>query len=102
MTIAYTSFRCYQEIAKDLPEMQEKVFNILTQHPDGMTIKEIARALYKDANEISGRCDELNKLGLVTQCLKRFCRITGRLAIVWKAVTTDSQGSFGFMTKENK
>jgi hypothetical protein len=92
MTVQYTSYRAYNEIAKDLPERQEAVFIVLSQKPEGMTCKEIARALMKDANEIIPRLDELNRKGLVCRCLKRFDKITGKLAITWRAVTTDPQG----------
>jgi hypothetical protein len=96
MTVAYTSFLAYNQIAKDLPEMQRAVFEVLSDHPEGMTNKEIARTLFKDANEIIGRLNELNCKGLVTRCMKKFCRITGKLAISWRAVTTDPQGRMTF------
>jgi predicted transcriptional regulator len=92
VSVAFTSVRAYNQIAKDLPDKQRDVFDALTNHPNGMTIKEIARFLYKDANEISGRIDELRRLGLVVRGLKRFCSITGKLSFNHKAITTDPQG----------
>jgi 5-enolpyruvylshikimate-3-phosphate synthase len=92
MTVQYTSIRAYNQIACHLPDEQHRVFDIISQHPEGMTIKEIARALMKDANEISGRIDELRKKGLIVRGLKKFCRITGKLAFNHKTVTTDPQG----------
>ena len=92
MTVQYTSYRSYNEIACHLPDKQKKVFDVLTEHPNGMTIKEIARALMKDANEISPRIDEMRRLGVVTRCIKKYCSITGKLAFNHKAVITDLQG----------
>jgi DNA-binding IclR family transcriptional regulator len=91
MSVAYTSYRSYNEITKDLPERQLAVFNVLSNNPDGMTNKEIARTLMMDANEVIPRLDELSRKGFVTRCQSRYCRITGRLAILWKAITTDAQ-----------
>ena len=51
----------------------------LNPAPKDWTLKEISRALRMEINAVSGRVNGLKKRGVLSECTKRPCRITGRL-----------------------
>jgi hypothetical protein len=65
-----------------LSELQQKTFQVIKDH-NGATITEIAIALRKWPNSISGRISELRKMGKIKAGLKRHCHISQKLAMVW-------------------
>ena len=50
-----------------------------------MTNAEIAHGMGKPINEITPRCLELRKLGLVLESGRRRCKVTGNTAKTWAA-----------------
>lgn len=86
MTLQTTSLFAYRnEVRPTLSARQEAVMDVLADHED-MTNSEIAQALGWSINRITGRTNELVKLGKVREARKRTCRVTGRTAIAWRVV----------------
>jgi CRP-like cAMP-binding protein len=67
---------------------QQKVFDAFCSVPDG-TNKEIAAMLNIDASTVSGRNNELRKLGLITVSRKRQCSITKNIVTAWRVNNVD-------------
>ena len=82
--IQQTSLLAYQSILDDLSRRQKEVLEILGKH-DGMTNKEIARALRLDINSITPRTNELVKRGIVYDSKERRSDPDSKSsAIIWK------------------
>lgn len=83
-----TSIINYIELKESgkLGRRQELVYSALNQLGQA-TDMELAKFMgFDDPNRSKPRRNELVKLGLVTELGKRSCKITGKTAIVWKAV----------------
>jgi len=62
-----TSVR-YQMIKPDLPEKRQRVYEVILQHPEGITRKQIAKALGWPINCVTGRVTELrDQEGLIRE-----------------------------------
>jgi len=102
MTVAYTSSRCYHELAKNLPDCQKKVLNCLEANPKGLTIRELSRILAWFPGTVSARLNELEFPKKADEVLaeqltiKRYCTVSGKLAIVHRALSSDKQGRINF------
>jgi hypothetical protein len=86
--VADTSLQIYRQIQPTLGTKRAQVLKVLrsaTQAGFDMTDKELSRALHWEINCITGRRDELVKLGLVVLNQKRSCGVTGNRAKSWKA-----------------
>ena len=58
----------YQMIKPDLPDKRQRVYEIILQHPEGVTRKQIAKALGWPINCVTGRVTELrDKEGLIRE-----------------------------------
>lgn len=66
-----------------LGEEQQRVLDALRMVHDG-TNKEIAKHLGIDASTVSGRNNELRKLGLIVFSQKRQCAVTHNVVTAWK------------------
>jgi len=85
--VADTSLQIYRQIQPTLGTKRAQVLKVLrsaTQAGFDMTDKELSRALHWEINCITGRRDELVKLGLVVLNQKRSCGVTGNRAKSWK------------------
>jgi L-alanine-DL-glutamate epimerase-like enolase superfamily enzyme len=86
--VADTSLDIYfTKVLPHLAASQAIVFHILSDASHNnfdMTDKELSRALHWEINCITGRRDELVKLGLVVLNQKRSCGVTGNRAKSWK------------------
>jgi DNA-binding NarL/FixJ family response regulator len=80
--IRETSQTAYEELKDELPLRQYEVLGQLTKGED-FTNMEIAEALGRSINTITGRVFELRKQGLVRLNGKRHCHITGKLVMAW-------------------
>ena len=80
-----TSREAFQEIRDDgtLGERQRLALEIIRRHGP-MTGNELCHQARSPG--LWKRCSELEKLGLVREDGSRPCRITGRKAILWRAV----------------
>jgi hypothetical protein len=73
-------------------QSQLRVMEVLRSMPNGGTIDEVAAAMNKTPNQVSGRFSELRKLGAIwTQGEKRPTR-EGNPAVVWYAFCTQDSG----------
>jgi hypothetical protein len=82
--IQITSLEALSKVHKNLGARQALVLEYL-RNAGPHTNAEISAALNKPINEITPRCHELRKLGLVLEAGKRICAITGNRAHAWKA-----------------
>lgn len=81
-----TSRLAFSDIKPELGERQQKVLEVVHLHGP-MTNSEIAEKLDWSINTVTPRTNELVKRRKLVQFEKRYCSITGRLAIVWGEVT---------------
>ena len=72
-----------------IAEEQQKVLDAFCSVVDA-TNKEIAAMLNIDASTVSGRNNELRKLGLITVSRKRQCSITKNIVTAWKVRNVDN------------
>lgn len=90
--IRQTSLMAYQDITEDkklLNYRYNQIINII-HNSYGMTDREIADKLgYKDPNKIRPRRNELMKKGIIIDCGKRPCRITGKFVHFWRTPASD-------------
>jgi hypothetical protein len=82
--IQITSLQALAKVHKNLGARQALVLEYL-RNAGPHTNAEISHALQKPINEITPRCHELRKLGLVVEARKRHCQITGNTAHTWAA-----------------
>ena len=76
-----TSLAAYEEVCETLGARQTAVLAALDIP---MTNTELAKKMGYAINRITPRIFELRELGLVRRETKRPCKITGRMAIVWR------------------
>ena len=82
MTARDTSIAAFAGIKPTLSDRQSAVYALL-QANHAMTNSEIARALGWTVNTVTPRTFELRAFGLVKDCGKRRCKVTGRSAYQW-------------------
>ena len=81
-----TSRIAYKEINENgtLRSQKDIIFSAINAIPEvnktlGITLKELARQTGFEINAVAGRVNELKKEEFIKECIKRKCRITGRL-----------------------
>ena len=81
-----TSLDVYFDIKPRIGHMQGVVFETIIEL-GAPTDLEIARHLhFKDPNKVKPRRRELVKCGLVKQCPKRKCFVSGRKVLTWSRI----------------
>ena len=81
-----TSREAYKEIRPELGARQRLVFEYVRSKGMALTNTEIAAGLKLPINQVTGRSNELAKMGYFTFGIKRPCTITGKKCIAWKVV----------------
>jgi len=81
-----TSVEVFKAINEEglVGELQRKVLEVLSKSDHALTVAEIAAELNTPKNHISGRCSELVNSGLLKECEKRECNITGRRVLSFR------------------
>jgi hypothetical protein len=80
-----TTIRSYEtNIRPKLGRLESEVRKLLREHPAGLTNKEIAARLGKDASTISGIVRPLVVRKHVYEAGERRCSVTGNRAKVWR------------------
>ena len=76
-----TSRIAYKQIHNEgiSANQKELIYNLCLDYPNGLSLREICRKTKIDINAVSGRVNDLKKVGLLTTIKKRKCIITGRL-----------------------
>ena len=81
-----TSRKAYKEINENGTSRSQKatILVVISMIPIsdkdfGLSLKEIVRQTGYEINAVSGRVNDLKKDGSIEECIKRKCRITGRL-----------------------
>lgn len=64
-------------LGPELPRQQRAVVDVLTAHPGGMTRAEIADAAHIRLSSTCGRVSELLERGVLEECARRPCSVTG-------------------------
>lgn len=84
MAVSENSKAIYKDILDEglVGEQQIKVLDWLAQNPRS-TDKELSVASGMNINAVTGRRNELARLGLVHSIGKRECNVTGRMAMEW-------------------
>lgn len=80
-----TSIDAYNNIKPELKGRRKVVYDEIEKLGNA-TNTEIATSLGVPINQITGRTNELVKMGLVAEGGKRMCRITGKNCIYWEIV----------------
>ena len=73
----------YSEILPQLGDRQKLVYESIKQHSN-ITNNELSAYLNIPINATTPRTNELVKLKLVTEDVKRPCKISGRTSIAWR------------------
>jgi hypothetical protein len=60
------SVAAYQKAMRGAAQARQDIVNLLKQHPQGLTCKEMSVMLNKEMHKLSGRITELKELGQVT------------------------------------
>lgn len=85
MVIVDTTMDAFQSIKSELGSRQGAVLDVI-RHLESPSNAEISRFMGLPINSITGRTNELTKLGLVKDAGKRVCKVTGSIVHVWSAV----------------
>jgi hypothetical protein len=90
--VQITSLEAFLTVQKSLGRFQQEVLRAIRspQAQPNVTDAEINFLLKWTINRVTPRRGELVEKGLVEEACKRKCRITGRNAIAWRAVTMPS------------
>ena len=83
--IQQTSIEAYRDIQESLGDRQKRIY-VLIKSLGSPTNKEISTFGGIEINCVTPRTNELVKKGLVQECKKRICKISGRTAIAWSIV----------------
>lgn len=78
MTVRDTSIESYHGI--NIGRQQFAIIRGFLLYGGRPTRRELANNLHMETSTVAGRVNELIKLGLVNECPKRKCQITGRTA----------------------
>ena len=78
-----TSKLAYNELKYTGQHKNQKdtIADILIYYPNGLSLREICEKTGFDINAVSGRVNDLKKLGIVDEKSKRRCSITNRTII---------------------
>ena len=78
-----TSRKAYQEINDDgtVGTQARRIYKIVKENGEPMSLREIEARSGYDINAVSGRVNDIKKLGWLIECEKRKCTITGRTII---------------------
>ena len=81
-----TSRKAYKELNEEgkVRSQKDTILFVVSMIPNsekdfGMSLKEIVKQTGYEINAVSGRVNDLKKVGSIEECTKRKCRITGRL-----------------------
>jgi len=83
MTIQATSMEAYNHAMRTLGARQRQVFMVIKERGP-LTNKEISAIMQRPINEITPRCKELRKKGIVEYAGTKI--IEGRRSITWKTI----------------
>jgi DNA-binding MarR family transcriptional regulator len=83
--IQTTSVLAYYSQLQTLGNKQIEVYEKLKELGSA-TNNELAKALDWEINRLTPRVFELREKGIVEECMKRACNITGRTAICWRII----------------
>ena len=78
-----TSILAYTKVLENLGDRQLACYKALHELGSANNLM-ISRLLELPINSITGRINELRKLGVVVEDKKDYCLYTGRLSIYWK------------------
>ena len=78
-----TSTLAYNELKYSGQQKNQKdiIVDVLIYYPKGLSLREICEKTEFDINAVSGRVNDLKKLGVLEEMEKRKCSITNRLII---------------------
>ena len=76
-----TSQLAYNELRYSGEHKNQKdiIADVLLYYPNGLSLREICEKTGFEINAVAGRVNELKKEEFIKECVKRKCRITGRL-----------------------
>jgi len=80
-----TSLNAFQSIKPELGSRQRAVLDVI-QYLKSPSNAEISRFMGLPINSITGRTNELRKMGLVGDAGKRICKVTGNEVHTWSVV----------------
>ena len=88
-----TSLYAYDMLKRSGDQKNQKriIAETLIYYPEGLSLKEICRETGFEINVVSGRVNDLKKLGVLDEMPKRKCSITSR-TIIPVAVKTSPVG----------
>lgn len=82
--IRQTSLAAYEDIQQDLSSRYKEYFEALREIGSPATDLEVSRhAGHSDPNYFRPRRNELVKLGLIIECEKRQCSVSGKTSLTW-------------------
>lgn len=82
-----TTLRSFElNIRPKLHNLRGEIRQLLRQHPEGLTNKEMAQLIGKDASTISGIVRPMVVARELYEVSERKCRVTGNTAKVWKLI----------------
>ena len=84
MTVRGTSLEAYHDIEHTLGAKQQVILKLLKRANRSVSNREISKELGVEINCVTGRVNELVKLGVVFAKEKRICRLGGRMSIHWQ------------------
>lgn len=71
------------KIEKRLGEKQQKVFAYISGYPSGCSDRQISEDLNMPINCVTGRRNELLRMGLIREKGKRYDEQTNRIVYIW-------------------
>ena len=88
-----TSKKAYGELKHSGGHKNQKdtIVDILGKYPNGLSLREICNETGFDINAVSGRVNDLKKIGIIDEMPKRRCSITNR-TIIPVTVTNSQRG----------
>lgn len=82
MALVDTSLLAYCDIKEELGARQQTILDVIT-YLGSCTNSEISKFSKLPINVVTPRVYELREKGCVVLDTKRFCKVTGRLAMAW-------------------
>jgi hypothetical protein len=79
-----TRNEAYHNIQSTLNASRQRVYEIIKNHPQGLTNNEIASIMHLQINKITGRVFELREMGMVSDAGIRLCNISNKRCHIWK------------------
>lgn len=82
-----TTLKSYElNIRPKMHDLRGQIRQLLHQHPEGLTNKEMAQFIGKDASTVSGIVRPMVVARELYEATERKCRVTGNTAKVWKLI----------------